>query len=331
MSPLNQNSTGTPRRTLGAGGPVVGAVGLGCMGMSWVYAEQSQDQADLIRALRQAVESGITLLDTSDIYGPYTNEDLVGRAIVGIRDKVVLATKGGLIARAGAHIGDVTTKPDGRPEHLRAACEGSLKRLGVDDVDLYYLHRVDPRVPLAESWGALAELQSAGKVRHIGLSEVTVEQLALAHEIATVTAVQSELSLWTTDPLDQVLPWCTAHGVAFVPFSPLGRGFLTGRFTTENAPATEDFRSRMPRFQPEALTVNQRILDGVRAVAARHHVTPGQVALAWTLAQGEHVVPIPGGTKTAHIQENAAAAELTLTAQDFIELDELPAAVGTRY
>jgi len=319
------------QRTLGASGLKVGAVGLGCMGMSWVYAEQRQDTDTSIRAIRHAVELGVTLLDTSDIYGPFTNETLLGRALTDIRDHVILATKGGLVGQVRSEVGDVSVHVDGRPEHLRAACDASLQRLGIDYVDLYYLHRVDPQVPLAESWGALAELQQAGKVRHLGLSEVSVDQLDQAHQIAPVAAVQSELSVWTRDPLAGVLPWCQANGAALVPFSPLGRGFLTGRFTQEHAPEPGDFRARMPRFQPEAFAQNQRILDGVRAVANRNAVTPGQVALAWVLGQGEHVVPIPGSTRIEHIEQNAAAADLTLTTADLLELAALPEATGTRY
>jgi aryl-alcohol dehydrogenase-like predicted oxidoreductase len=300
------------------------------MGMSWAYVSQRQDQETSVRAIRHAFDHGVTLFDTADIYGPFANERLLSRALTGIRDQVTIATKGGLIGWTGDHVGDVTIRLDGRPDHLKAACDASLLRLGVDHIELYYLHRIDPAVPLAESWGALAELRDAGKVRHLGISEASVAQLVEVHRIAPVTAVQSELSLWTRDPVSEVLPWCRTHGVAFVPFSPLGRGFLADCFTDEE-PDPDDLRARMPRFQPEAATRNQRILAGVREVAARYDATVGQVALAWTLAQGEHVVPIPGSTKVAHIAENSLAAELRLDEDDLVRLDGLPTAVGTRY
>ncbi|MFJ9691560.1 aldo/keto reductase [Kitasatospora sp. NPDC101183] len=319
-------------RRLGATGPTVGAVGLGCMGMNWVYTSQRQSAAESIAAVRHAVDLGVTLLDTSDLYGPFTNEELLGEALSGgLRERVVLATKGGLRAGPDSRPDAVQVFADGRPEHLRAAVEGSLRRLRTDRIDLYFLHRVDPAVPLAESWGALAELQQEGKIDGLGLSEVSPAQLDEAHAIAPVVAVQSELSMWSRDPLAEVLPWCEAHGAAFVPFSPLGRGFLAGRFDEDEALGAGDFRAGLPRFQAEARARNQRITDGVRAVAARHGATPAQVALAWALAQGEHVVPIPGSTRPAHIGQNAAAADLRLDAADLAGLDSLPAAVGTRY
>ncbi|MEU4117471.1 aldo/keto reductase [Kitasatospora sp. NPDC028055] len=320
------------QRTLGAEGPAVGPIGLGCMGMNWVYTSQLQSTEESIGAIRHAVDLGITLLDTADLYGPFTNEELLGEALRGgLREQVVLATKGGLKAGPESHLGSVQVSADGRPEHLRAAVEGSLRRLGTDRIDVYYLHRVDPRVPLVESWGALAELQQAGKIVQLGLCEVSATQLDAAHAIAPVGAVQSELSVWSRDPLAEVLPWCKANGAAFVPFSPLGRGFLAGRFDGENAPDQDDFRARLPRFQEEARAQNQRISDGIQEVAARHGATPAQVALAWTLAQGEHVVPIPGSTRRLHIEQNAAAAEVLLSADDLSVLDSLPAPVGTRY
>lgn len=317
------------QRTLGPTGLYVGPVGLGCMGMSWVYAEQRQDARESESVLRSAVDLGVTLLDTADLYGPFTNEELVGRAVAGMREDVVLATKGGLVAGPDSRMGSVQVRRDGRPEHLRAACEASLRRLGVDYVDLYYLHRVDPAVPLAESWGALAELRDEGKVHHLGLSEVTVEQLEMARAIAPVAAVQSELSLWSREPLDEVLPWCVKHDAAFVPFAPLGRGFLAGRFTADRRPDADDFRAGLPRFQPDALEPNRRIAKAVAAVAERHGATPAQIALAWVMAQASNVIPIPGSTKLSHIADNlgAAAVQLDSTAA---QLDELPPPVGSR-
>ncbi len=317
-------------RMLGSTGLEVGAVGLGCMGMSWVYAERRQDERASEAVIRGAVALGATLLDTADLYGPFTNEELVGRAIAGMRDDVVLATKGGLVAGDSA-AGPVSISRDGSPAHLRAACERSLRRLGVDAVDLYYLHRTDPAVPLSESWSALAQLRAEGKIRHLGLSEVTVEELDVANAIAPVAAVQSELSLWTRDPLAAVLPWCVEHDVAFIPFAPLGRGFLAGRFGADRRPGADDFRSGLPRFQPEALDHNQRIAEAVANVAERHAATPAQIALAWVMAQAEIVVPIPGSTKLAHVASNLAAAGVQLDDADAEELDAMPQPVGNRY
>ena len=313
-----------PTRELWAGGPLVGALGLGCMGMTHAYDPSGRDDEESVATIQRAIELGVTLLDTSDVYGPFTNEVLVGRALQGRRHEVVLATKVGLVLEPG--------KPmtrNGHPEHIRAGCDASLQRLGTDHIDLYQLHRVDPEVPLEESWGAMAELVTAGKVGAIGLSEVSVEELDRAAAIHPVATVQSELSLWTRDALPEVLPWCVAHGAGFLPFSPLGRGFLTGAL----APGFEstDFRTGLPRFTEEAMAANQRIVDGVRAVADRHEATLAQVALAWVLAQGERVVPIPGTRRRTRVEENAAAARLELSAADLADLDALPPPVGDRY
>lgn len=318
-------------RPLGTTGIEVSAVGLGCMGMSWVYAEQAQKAARSEQVIRDAIDLGVTFLDTADLYGPHTNEELVGRAIRGRRDRIALATKGGLVASRGEQPGDVRVIPDGRPDHLRAACEGSLRRLGVDHVDLYYLHRIDPKIPLAESWGALTELQREGKLRHLGLSEAGVEQLDEAHAIAPVAAVQSELSLWTPDPLEEVVPWCAEHGAGFVAFAPLGRGFLTGRFGPDHPPPAGDFRARLPRFQPGAVVHNQRIADLVGDVAGRVGATSAQIALAWVLAQGPAVTAIPGSSKLHHVRENAAAADIRLEPADLEALAAVPSPVGSRY
>jgi aryl-alcohol dehydrogenase-like predicted oxidoreductase len=260
------------------------------------------------------------------VYGPFHNEELVGRALAGRRDEVTLATKCGLVVEA---VGRMSR--DGSPEHIRAACDASLRRLGVEVIDLYQLHRVDEEVPLAESWGAMAGLVEAGKVRAIGLSEVGVEQLEEAAAVHPVATVQSELSLWTRDPLAGVVPWCAEHDAGFLAFSPLGRGFLTGTLPATGGFAAEDFRARNPRFTEDARAANQRIVDVVRTVAQRRGATPAQVALAWVLAQGRHVVPIPGTKKLAYLEENVAAAGLQLTAADLAELDAVPAPVGARY
>ncbi len=292
--------------------------------------------------IRAALDLGVTFLDTAQPYGDGHNESLVGRALKGRRDEAVLATKTGLV------VGDKTSwnlVRNGTPEHVKASAEDSLRRLGTDVIDLYYLHRVDPDVPLADSWGAMAELVAAGKVRRLGLSEVSVAQAAEAHAIHPVAAIQSELSLWTRDAMARrrsgrhgarphrregpgdVVAWCAANGAAFVPYSPLGRGFLTGAVTSADFEDT-DFRGGNPRFQEDALKANLRIVDVVKAVAERHGATPAQVAIAWTLAQGEHVIPIPGTKKQRYLHDNADAADLDLTEGDLAELDDVPAAVG---
>src|SRR3954449_5516807 len=304
-----------------------GRIGLGCMGMTWAYGADERDEAESIATIHRALELGVTLLDTADMYGPFTNEELVGRAIAGRRDEVVLATKCGLVVEDEA---EYVLRKDGRPEHVRSAVEGSLRRLGTDFIDLYQLHRVDPEVPLEETWGAMAELVQAGKVGAIGMSEVGVEELERAHAIHPVASVQSEGSLWTRDAFAEVVPWCRDHGAAFLPFAPLGRGFLTGQLRPQQFPPG-DFRKNNPRFQPEAMDANLALVEAVKAVAARHEATPAQVALAWLLAQGEHVIPIPGTKRRARLEENAAATTLILTPEDLAELDAMPAPVGSRY
>ena len=315
-------------RSLGRSGPSVGAVGLGCMGMSWAYPTGGTDDARSLEVIARALDLGVTLLDTADVYGPFTNEELVGRALRGRREEAVLATKVGLVVSGPPGSG---IRRDGRPEHVRPGIDASLRRLGVEVVDLYQLHRVDPAVPLEETWGAMAEVVAAGKARAIGMSEVSVAELDRAASVHPVASVQSEFSLWTRDPQHSgVLDWCSREGAAFLPFSPLGRGFLTGRLTSADFDA-EDFRSRNPRFTPEAMAANARLVDIVRGVAERRGATPGQVALAWVLAQGEHVVPIPGTKRVAYLEENAAAADLDLRPEDLAELDALPEPVGARY
>jgi aryl-alcohol dehydrogenase-like predicted oxidoreductase len=304
-----------------------GRIGLGCMGMTWAYGAAERDEAESIATIHRALELGVRLLDTADMYGPYTNEELVGRALAGHRDEAFVATKCGLVVEDAA---EYVLRKDGRPEHVREAIDGSLKRLQTDFVDLYQLHRVDPEVPLEETWGAMAELVAAGKVGALGLSEVSVEELERAHAIHPVASVQSEASLWTRDAFAAVIPWCAAHDAKFLPFAPLGRGFLTGKLDPQQFPAG-DFRKNNPRFQKEAMDANLALVERVKAVAERHEATSAQVALAWLLAQGEHITPIPGTKRRTRLEENAAAAELTLTAQDLAELDALPEAVGSRY
>jgi aryl-alcohol dehydrogenase-like predicted oxidoreductase len=318
-------TTTLPQRRLGPFD--VGAIGLGCMGMTWAYTTGARDDARSADVIHRAIDLGVTLIDTADMYGPFTNEELVGRALDGRRDEVVLATKVGLVVE------DVETYRivrDGRPEHVREGIDASLRRLRTDHVDLYQLHRVDEQVPLEETWGAMAEVVAAGKARAIGMSEATVEQLERAHAIHPVASVQSELSIWTRDRLDDVLPWCREHDVAFIPFAPLGRGYLTGTITADSFDE-RDFRAHNPRFTRGALQVNLAIVERVRAVAERLGATPAQVALAWALAQDERVVPIPGTTKPERVEENAGAASVSLGAADLDELDAVPAAVGERY
>ncbi|MFE3460933.1 aldo/keto reductase [Nocardiopsis aegyptia] len=316
-------------RQMGGTGRRVGAVGLGCMGMSWGYDQLGRDADVSVQVIRRALDLGADLIDTSDQYGPFTNEELVGRALRGHRDRAYLATKGGLV------VDDPETfasHRDGRPEHLRAACEASLRRLGVDHVDLYQLHRIDPEVPLEESWGALAELVKEGKVGAIGLSEASVEEIRTAHAIHPVTSVQTELSLWSREPLaDGVLAHCAEAGITFVSYSPLGRGFLSGAISSPEDLPEVDGRHRTPRFQPEAIAANQPIIDRAREVARQLGVTVPQVSLAWVLAQGEHVVAIPGTKNPRYLEENAAAAGVTLTPEQLALLDAVPEAVGTRY
>ncbi|MFI5952525.1 aldo/keto reductase [Cryptosporangium sp. NPDC051539] len=319
-------------RTLWNDGPRVGAIGLGCMGMTWAYGTDP-DSDDPAAVIAGALGLGVTLIDTSDVYGPFTNEELVGRALAGRRDEVTLATKGGLVANLlpdGTPDPTRLPYPDGSPGHLRDAIDASLRRLGVEHIDLYYLHRPDPATPVEDSIGVLADAVRAGKIGAIGVSEFSVEQLDRAQAVHPISAVQSELSLWTRDHLTTTLPWCVAHGAGFVPFSPLGRGFLTGAFR-EAAFAPDDFRARNPRFRPENLAANLAIVDAVEAVAAKYDATAAQAALAWVLAQGEQVVPIPGTRRLSRLAENAGAAALQLRPEDLASLDALPAPAGARY
>jgi len=311
------------RRLPGLGRPV-GGVGLGCVGMSAEYNPADIDDDRSLAVLARAVELGVTLFDTADAYGPFANERLLGRGLAGHGSEVVIATKVGLVMDGL----DARRRAD--PAHIRASCEGSLRRLGVDAIDLYYLHRVDPVVPLEESWGAMAELVAAGKARALGLCEVTTSQLDRARAIHPVSAVQSELSLWTRGPLNAVVPWCAAHGAAFVAYAPLGRGYLTGT-VLRAAFQPDDIRFANPRFTAGAIERNRALLAIIRLVARRHGATLAQVAIAWTLAQGQHVLAIPGTKRISYLEENCAAAHLELTGEDLATLDAIPQATGDRY
>ena len=305
----------------------VSEIGLGCVGMSAEYgAPHEWDETASLRTLERAFELGVTFFDTADAYGPFTNEELLAKFLANRRESVVVSTK------AGLEFNHETTSYaiNGRPEHLKAACTASLHRLGIEVIDLYFLHRVDPNVPIEDSWGALLELQKEGHITHLGICEVDREQLDTVHRMGAVTAVQSEFSLWTRNAQAEILPWCEANGAGFVPFSPLGRGFLTGAITSADF-AEGDIRLTNPRFAKEAITANQAIIDGIRTVADRHHATPAQIAIAWILAKGESVVPIPGTKRVKYLEENVAAAAITLTEADLTILDQLPEAVGSRY
>ncbi|TYB62239.1 aldo/keto reductase [Nonomuraea sp. PA05] len=306
------------------GGLEVSRIGLGAMGMSHGYTGAGTDDAESIRTIHRALELGVTLIDTAEIYGPYTNEELLGRALKGRRDQVVLATKFGLVS----HVGDGPWNLDSSPANIRTAVEGSLQRLGTDHIDLYYQHRVDPNVPIEDTIGAVADLVQQGKVRHIGLSEAGPETIRRAHAAHPVTAVQSEYSLWTRGLEKRVLPLLRELGIGLVPFSPLGRGFLTGKIRSADGFAEDDFRHGNPRFSGENFQRNLRIVDEVEAVAAAAGATPGQVALAWLLAQGDDIAPIPGTKRVSRVEENTAADGIQLTTRQIDQLSSLPPAAG---
>ena len=316
------------RRNLGNEGLVVSALGLGCMGMSEFYG--TGDEEESVATIQRAIELGVTFLDTADMYGPFTNERLVGKAIVDRRDEVVLATKFGNERREdGSRVGI-----NGRPEYVRRACDASLQRLGVDTIDLYYQHRVDPEVPIEDTVGAMKELVEAGKVRYLGLSEAAPETIRRAHAVHPITALQTEYSLWSRDVEDQILPTVRELGIGFVAYSPLGRGFLTGQIQSPDDFEENDFRRTSPRFQGENFGKNLELVERVREVAAEKGATPGQLALAWLLYQGEDIVPIPGTKRRQYLEENTAAAEIELTGEDLKRIDEVApkgAAAGERY
>jgi len=305
----------------------VGRIGLGCMGMSFAYSGAGSDDAESVRTIHRALDLGVTLIDTAEVYGPYTNEELVARAIKGRRDEVVLATKFGFISHAGGGPGTL----DSSPANIRTAVEGSLRRLDTDHIDLYYQHRVDPETPIEETVGALAELVVEGKVRHIGLSEAWVGTIRRAHAVHPITALQSEFSLWTRDQQDEVLPVLRELGIGFVPYSPLGRGFLTGAIRSVDDIAADDSRKNNPRFVSENFEHNRRIVDEVEAIATEVGATPAQVALAWILAQGDHISPIPGTRRVTRVEENIAADEVVLSPEQIERLGNLPAPVGDHH
>lgn len=315
-------------RALGGQGLVVSELGLGCMGMSAYYG--AYDDAESEATIRRALDLGTTFFDTADVYGPFANEALVGRVLADARDRIVIATKFGNVRN---NVGEALGV-NGRPEYVKRSCDLSLQRLGTDHIDLYYQHRVDPDTPIEETWGALSELVQAGKVRYLGISEAAPQTIRKAHAVHPISTLQTEYSLWSRDVEDEILSTCRELGIGFVPYSPLGRGFLTGQITSPDDLAEDDFRRTSPRFQGENFQKNLELVDRVREVAAQKSVTPGQLALAWLLHQGDDVVPIPGTKRRERLEENLAAADVELTEDELQRIDEAAptgAAAGERY
>jgi len=303
------------KRTLGKNGPEVSAIGFGCMGLSFGYGP-AQEKQNAISLIRDAFASGVTFFDTAEAYGPFTNEEVVGEALAPIRDQVVIATK------FGFKDGDSKTGMDSRPERIRQVADAALKRLKTDRIDLFYQHRVDPNVPIEDVAGTVKELIRAGKVKHFGLSEAGAQSIHRAHAVQPVAALQSEYSLWWREPEAEVLPTCEELGIGFVPFSPLGKGFLTGKIDEKTSFAKDDFRNIVPRFSPEARKANQMLVDRLGSIAAAKQATPAQIALAWLLAQKPWIVPIPGTTKLHRLKENVGAAAIELTKDDLRQIEE---------
>jgi len=319
------------KRQLGNGNLEVSAIGLGCMGMSFGYGPP-KDKPEMVSLIRKAVERGVTFFDTAQVYGPFVNEELVGEALAPFRGQVVIATKFGFKFELNGAPRSVGL--DSRPEYIKEGVEGSLKRLGVDAIDLFYQHRVDPNVPIEEVAGAVKDLIQEGKVKHFGMSEAAAQTIRRAHAVQTVTAVQSEYSLWWKRPGAEVLPTLEELGIGFVPYSPLGKGFLTGKINEDTSFASTDLRSRIPRFAPEARKANQALVDLLAAIAERKKATPAQIALAWLLAKKPWIVPIPGTTKPARMEENIGAAAIALTPDDLRDIDGAAAKItvqGARY
>jgi aryl-alcohol dehydrogenase-like predicted oxidoreductase len=302
-------------RTLGRQGLIVSTLGLGCMGMSEFYS--GRDEQEAIATIHRALDLGITLLDTADMYGPFTNEQLVGRAIKHRRDDIIVATKFGNVRTEDGGWQGIS----GKPEYVRQACDASLKRLGVDTIDLYYQHRVDPTVPIEDTVGAMSELVQQGKVRYLGLSEAAPATLRRAHAVHPISALQTEYSLWSRDPEDEILPTVRELGIGFVAYSPLGRGFLSGSITSPEDLAEDDYRRLSPRFQGENFQKNLQLVEKVKAIATQKQATPGQLALAWLLAQGDEIVPIPGTKRRSYLEENWAATDITLTPDELAQID----------
>jgi len=316
------------KKKLGSQGLEVSSIGLGCMGMSEFYGNQNDEES--IKTIHRAVDLGITFFDTSDMYGPYKNEELLNKAFKGSRDKVVIATKFGIVRTGDPNVRAI----NGKPEYVKSACDGSLKRLGVNYIDLYYQHRIDTSIPIEDTIGAMSDLVKEGKVRYIGLSEAGPNTIKRAHKVHPLSALQTEYSLWSRDPEDEIFPVVKELGIGFVAYSPLGRGFLTGRFKSADDFEENDYRKYSPRFQGDNFKKNLKLVDTINEIAKAKGVTPGQLALAWVLAQNKFIVPIPGTTKGKHLDENVAALEIKITEEELSSINKLlpkGIAAGARY